>query len=85
MDGEGQVVWTRDWDAGGIFRFGPHYCLRVFCEFTNRSPHVVEVSEYEIELVDDAGRVVDRFGDSFGDSIVVLPGECKVFSGQWRL
>jgi hypothetical protein len=82
---DGDVVWTRDWDAGGTFEFCPRYSMWVFCKFTNHSNHEVEVTEYEIELVSEEGLVVERFGSSFGDSVIVLPGQSRVFSGQWRL
>ena len=85
MDPEGRVVWTREWDTGGTFEFRPRYSMWVFCKFTNHSSHDVEISEYEIELVSEEGLVVERFGRSFSDSVIVLPGQSEVFSGQWRL
>lgn len=85
MDHEGQVVWTGEWDAGGSFEFGPRHSLRIFCEFTNRSNREAEIAEYEIELMSEEGLVVGRFGDSFGDSVVVVPGQSKVLAGQWQL
>ena len=85
MDPEGQVVWTGDWDAGGAFEFGPRHSLRVFCEFTNHSKREAEIAEYEIELMSEDGMVVGRFGSSFGESVVVVPGQSRVLSGQWQL
>ncbi|MFY9609373.1 MAG: hypothetical protein WAU45_12260 [Blastocatellia bacterium] len=85
MDQEGQVVWTGDWDAGGAFDFGPRHSLRIFCEFTNHSKREAEIAEYEIELLSEDGLVVGRFGSSFGESVVVVPGQSKVLSGQWQL
>lgn len=85
MDHEGQVVWTGDWDAGGAFEFGPRHSLRVFCEFTNHSKREAEIAEYEIELMSEDGLVVGRFGSSFGESVVVVPGQSRVLSGQWQL
>jgi hypothetical protein len=85
MDPDGQVVWTGEWDAGGAFEFGPRHSLRIFCQFTNHSNREAEIAEYEIELMSEEGQVVGRFGDSFGDSIVVVPGQSKVLSGQWQL
>jgi len=85
MDPDGQVVWTGEWDAGGAFEFGPRHSLRIFCEFTNHSNREAEIAEYEIELMSEEGQVVGRFGDSFGDSLVVVPGQSKVLSGQWQL
>ena len=82
---DGDVVWTGDWGTGGTFEFRPRYSMWVFCKFTNHSNDEVEISEYEIELVSEEGLVVERFGSSFGDPVIVLPGESKVFSGQWRL
>jgi hypothetical protein len=84
LDPDGQVSWTREWNAGSSFPFGPHFSLWVFCEFTNNTKHDVEIAEYEIELMSDEGQVVERFGDAFADSVIVVPGESKVFSGQWR-
>jgi hypothetical protein len=85
MDPEGQVVWTGDWDAGGAFEFGPRHSLRVSCEFTNHSKREAEIAEYEIELMSEDGLVVGRFGSSFGESVVVVPGQSRVLSGQWQL
>jgi len=85
MDHDGQVVWTGEWDAGGAFEFGPRHSLRIFCEFTNHSNREAEIAEYEIELMSEEGLVVGRFGDSFGDSVVVVPGQSKVLAGQWQL
>ena len=85
MDGEGQVVWTREWEVCDSFEFGPHYGLLVFCNYTNHSQQEVEVAEYEIELVNEEGDVVKRFGDGFGDAISVAPGQSRVFSGRWQL
>src|SRR5690242_20164543 len=75
MDSDGQVVWTRDYDSGGVFEFGPRQRLWVFCGFTNHSESETEISEYEIELMGEDGLVVERFGDSFGDSVIIPPGE----------
>ena len=85
MDNEGQVVWTGDWDAGGTFEFGPRHSLWIFCQFTNHSNREAEIAEYEIELMSEDGLVIGRFGDSFGDSVVVVPGQSKVLSGRWQL
>ena len=85
MDTEGQVVWTGEWDAGGAFEFRPGYRLWIFCEFTNHSKREAEIGEYEIELMSDTEQVVGRFGSAFGDAIVIVPGESRVLSGQWRL
>ena len=85
MDRDGQVIWTGEWGVGDIFEFGPRYSLWVFCEFTNHSNRETEIAEYEIELVSDEGQVVERFGNAFGDSIIVAQGQSRVFSGQWRL
>jgi len=84
MDGEGQVVWTREWEADGGFEFGPHYGLWIFCKYTNHSHQEVEIAEYEIELMSDEGEVINRFGNGFGDAIVIVPGQSKVFSGRWQ-
>ncbi|MCI0486395.1 MAG: hypothetical protein L0229_07325 [Blastocatellia bacterium] len=84
MDGEGQVVWTREWEAGDSFEFSPHYSLWIFCQYTNHSQQEVEVAEYEIELVSEEGEVVNRFGNGFGDAITLVPGQSKVFSGRWQ-
>src|SRR5262249_5489953 len=85
MDHDGQVVWTNEWDTGGMVDLRPHHSIWVFCKFTNHSNSEAEISEYEIELVGEDGLVVERFGSSFGDSVVVMPGQSEVFSGQWRL
>ena len=85
MDPDGQVVWTREWDSGGVFEFGPRQHLWVFCGFTNHSPREAEISEYEIELMSEDGAVVERFGESFGDSLVIPPGESKQFPAEWRM
>jgi hypothetical protein len=85
MDSDGQVVWTRDWDSGGVFEFGPRQRLWVSCGFTNHSECETEISEYEIELMDEDGLVVERFGDSFGDSVIIPPGESKHFPADWRM
>jgi hypothetical protein len=85
MDSDGQVVWTRDWDSGGVFEFGPRQRLWVSCGFTNHSECETEISEYEIELMDEDGLVVERFGDSFGDSLIIPPGESKHFPADWRM
>jgi hypothetical protein len=85
MDPDGQVVWTREWDSGGVFEFGPRQRLWVFCGFTNHSKRETEISEYEIELMGEDGLVVERFGDSFGDSVIIPPGESKNFPAEWRM
>jgi hypothetical protein len=85
MDPDGQVVWTREWDSGGVFEFGPRQRLWVFCGFTNHSTRETEISEYEIELMGEDGTVVERFGDSFGDSVIIPPGESKQFPAEWRM
>ena len=85
MDQDGQVIWTREWDSGGVFEFGPRQRLWVFCGFTNHSQRETEVSEYEIELMGEDGLVVERFGDSFGDSVIIPPGESKHFPAEWRM
>jgi hypothetical protein len=85
MDTEGQVMWTGEWDAGGAFEFRPGHRLWIFCEYTNHSKREAEIGEYEIELMSDTEKVVGRFGNAFGDAMVVVPGESKVLSGQWRL
>jgi hypothetical protein len=84
LDPDGLVVWTREWNAEPAFQFGPHFSLRIFCEFTNNSKHDVEIAEYEIELLSVEGLVVERFGNAYADSVIVNPGERKVFAGQWR-
>ena len=85
MDSSGQVIWTREWDSGGVFEFGPRQRLRVCCGFTNHSECETEISEYEIELMGEDGLVVERFGDSFGDSVIIPPGESKQFPAEWRM
>ena len=85
MDADGQVIWTREWDSGGVFEFGPRQRLWVFCGFTNHSKRETEISEYEIELMGEDGAVVERFGDSFGDSVIIPPGESKQFPAEWRM
>jgi len=85
MDPDGQVVWTNEWDTGGIFDLGLRHSMWVFCEFTNHSNDEAEIAEYEIELVGEDGLVVERFGTAFSDSVIVMPGQTRVFSGQWRL
>ena len=85
MDSDGQVVWTREWDSGGVFEFGPRQRLWVCCGFTNHSECETEISEYEIELMGEDGLVVERFGDSFGDSVIIPPGESKHFPAEWRM
>ena len=85
MDPDGQVIWTQEWDSGGVFEFGPRQHLWVFCGFTNHSKHETEISEYEIELMSEDGAVVERFGNSFGDSVIIPPGESKNFPAEWRM
>lgn len=85
MDADGQVIWTREWDSGGVFEFGPRQRLWVYCGFTNHSKRETEISEYEIELMGEDGTVVERFGDSFGDSVIIPPGESKHFPAEWRM
>jgi hypothetical protein len=85
MDPDGQVVWTREWDSGGVFEFGPHQRLWVFCGFTNHTKRETEISEYEVELMGEDGVVVERFGNSFGDSVIIPPGESKDFPAEWRM
>jgi hypothetical protein len=85
MDADGQVIWTKDWDSGGVFEFGPRQRLWVYCGFTNHSKRETEISEYEIELMGEDGTVVERFGDSFGDSVIIPPGESKHFPAEWRM
>jgi hypothetical protein len=82
MDPDGQVVWTREWDSGGVFEFGPHQHLWVFCRFTNHSKREAEISEYEIELMSEEGEVVERFSESFGDAVIIPPGESKHFPAE---
>jgi len=85
MDGDGQVVWGMEYDAGGPFSFRPGQRLWICCEFTNRSAHEAQVAEFEIELTGEDGAVLSRFGDSFGDLLIVQPGETQKFVGQWTL
>ena len=85
MDPDGQVIWTGEWDSGGVFEFGKRQRLWVICGFTNRSQQETEVSEYEIELMGEDGSVVERFNDSFGDSLVIPPGESKHFTAEWKM
>lgn len=85
MDPDGQVVWTGEWDSGGVFEFRPRQRLWVFCGFTNHSGRETEISEYEIELMSEDGTIVERFNDSFGDSLVIPPGETKQFPAEWRM
>lgn len=85
MDPDGQVVWTGEWDSGGVFEFGPSQRLWVSCGFTNHSAREAEISEYEIELMGEDGAVVERFGESFGDSLIIPPGESKDFPAEWRM
>lgn len=63
MDPEGQVVWTGEWDSGGVFEFRPRQRLWIFCAFTNHSRDETEVSEYEIELMGEDGSIVERFNN----------------------
>ena len=85
MDPDGQVIWTREWDSGGVFEFRQRQRLWVSCGFTNHSSREAEVSEYEIELMSEDGAVVERFGDSFGDAVIIPPGESKHFPAEWRM
>jgi hypothetical protein len=85
MDPDGQVVWTREWDSGGVFEFGPHQQLLVSCGFTNHTQSQAEISEYEIELMSEDGAVVERFGESFGDFLIIPPGASKEFPAEWRM
>ena len=85
MDGDGQVVFAKEWDAGGVFDFGPRHSLLVNCEFNNQTRLSVEVTEYEIELRGEDGCVIKTFNGSFGNSITVSPGNTRVFSARWRL
>ena len=85
MDPDGQVIWTREWDSGGVFEFRPRQHLIVFCGYTNHSAREAEVSEYEIELMSEDGAVIERFGSSFGDAVIIPPGESKNFSAEWRM
>ena len=85
MDPDGQVVWTGEWDSGGVFEFRPRQRLWVFCAFTNHSEREAEISEYEIELMSEDGSIVERFNNSFGDSLIITPGESKQFPAEWRM
>ena len=85
MDPDGQVVWTREWDSGGVFEFGPHQRLWIFCGFTNHTKRETEISEYEVELMGEDGMVVERFGNSFGDLLIIPPGESKDFPAEWQM
>ena len=85
MDPDGQVIWTREWDSGGVFEFRQRQRLWVFCGYTNHSAREAEISEYEIELMSEDGAVVERFGESFGDSLIIPPGESKHFPAEWRM
>jgi hypothetical protein len=85
MDHDGQVVWTGEWDSGGVFEFRPRQRLLICCAFTNHSGCETEVSEYEIELVGEDGSIVERFNDSFGDLLVISPGERKQFPAEWQM
>jgi hypothetical protein len=85
MDHDGQVVWTREWDSGGAFEFRPKQRLWVFCGFTNHSGLETEISEYEIELISEDGSIVERFSNSFGDPVIISPGERKHFQAEWRM
>jgi hypothetical protein len=85
MDPDGQVIWSKEWDPGGVFEFRPHQRLSICCGFTNHSPLEAEIAEYEIELMGEDGVVVHRFGDSFGDSLIVAPGQRQAFSAEWSL
>jgi hypothetical protein len=85
MDQDGQVVWSNEWDSGGVFEFRPRQRLWICCAFTNHSGRETEVSEYEVELVGEDGSIVQRFNDSFGDSLVISPGEQRQFPAEWRL
>jgi hypothetical protein len=84
MDQEGQVVWTGEWDAGGSFDFGQLHRLWIFCRFTNHSTREAHIAEYEIELKSEDELVIGRFGNAFGESIVVGPGQTRVLSGLWQ-
>lgn len=85
MDTDGQVIWTREWDAGGVFEFGPRQRLWVWCGFTNYSRSETEIAEYEIELMSEDGLVIERFSNSFGDSLIVPPGRSENFPAEWRM
>ena len=85
MDQDGQVVWTREWDSGGVFEFRRRQRLWIFCGFTNHSECETEISEYEVELMSEDGSIIERFNNSFGDPVIVLPGEQKHFQAEWRM
>jgi hypothetical protein len=85
MDVDGQVVWTGEWDSGGVFEFRPRQRLFVRCAFTNHSTSETEISEYEIELMSEDGSIVERFNTSFGDSLIIPPGASKQFPAEWRM
>jgi hypothetical protein len=85
MDPDGQVVWTKEWDSGGVFEFRPRQRLWVFCGFTNHSKRETEISEYEVELMGEDGVVLERFNSSFGDSVIIPPGESTNFPAEWRM
>jgi len=85
MDQDGQVVWTREWDSCGVFEFRRRQRLWIFCGFTNHSACETAISEYEVELMSEDGSILERFNNSFGDPIVVLPGEQKQFQAEWRM
>ena len=85
MDPDGQVVWTREWDSGGVFEFRPNQRLWIFCGFTNHTKRETEISEYEVELMGEDGMVIERFGNSFGDSVIIPPGESKDFPAEWQM
>lgn len=85
MDADGQVVWTGEWDSGGVFEFRPRQRLWVFCGFTNHSTRQTEISEYEVELMGEDGSIVERFNNSFGDSLIIPPGETTQFPAEWRM
>jgi len=85
MDQDGQVVWTREWDSGGVFEFRRRQRLWIFCGFTNHSECETEISEYEVELMSEDGSIIERFNNSFGDPVIILPGEQKHFQAEWRM
>jgi len=85
MDSDGQVVWTGEWDSGGVFEFRPRQRLLVLCAFTNHSADEKEISEYEIELMSEDGSIVKRFNDSFADSLIIPPGTSTRFPAEWRM
>src|SRR5262249_36016456 len=85
MDPDGQVIWTGEWDSGGVFEFRQCQRLVVYCGFTNPSGLKTEISEYEIELMGEDGAVVQRFNNSFGDALIVPPGESKQFPAEWQM